>query len=84
MNDTEIEIEYSKDKDAKIGHKTADTSFWKSVLSAEKQLVRLKITVSAVFPSKQVLHIRNVKRMNLHTHWLIILKRFSLRIRVCL
>lgn len=28
MNDTEIELEYSKDKDAKIGHKTADTSFF--------------------------------------------------------
>lgn len=28
VNDTEIEIEYSKDKDAKIGHKTADTSFF--------------------------------------------------------
>ena len=28
MNDTEYEIEYSKDKDAKIGHKTADTSFF--------------------------------------------------------
>ena len=28
MNDTEIELEYSKDSDAKIGHKTADTSFF--------------------------------------------------------
>lgn len=28
MNDTEIELEYSKDRDAKIGHKTADTSFF--------------------------------------------------------
>ena len=28
MNDTEYEIEYSRDKDAKIGHKTADTSFF--------------------------------------------------------
>lgn len=28
VNDTEIEIEYSKDQDAKIGHKTADTSFF--------------------------------------------------------
>jgi len=28
MNDTEYEIEYSKDNDAKIGHKTADTSFF--------------------------------------------------------
>lgn len=27
INDTEYELEYSKDKDAKIGHKTADTSF---------------------------------------------------------
>lgn len=27
MLDTEIELEYSKDQDAKIGHKTADTSF---------------------------------------------------------
>ena len=28
INDTEIELEYSKDKDAKVGHKTADTSFF--------------------------------------------------------
>lgn len=28
MEGTEIELEYSKDKDAKIGHKTADTSFF--------------------------------------------------------
>lgn len=27
INDTEYELEYSKDKDAKIGHKTADTPF---------------------------------------------------------
>lgn len=28
MKDTEYEIEYPKDKDAKVGHKTADTSFF--------------------------------------------------------
>ena len=28
MSDTEYEIEYSKDKDAKVGHKSADTSFF--------------------------------------------------------
>ena len=28
MNDTEYEIEYSKDKNAKVGHKTTDTSFF--------------------------------------------------------
>ena len=28
MNDTEIELEYSKNQDAKVGHKTADTSFF--------------------------------------------------------
>lgn len=28
MDDTEYEMEYSKDKDAKIGHKTADTAFF--------------------------------------------------------
>lgn len=28
MQDTEYEIEYSKDQDARIGHKTADTSFF--------------------------------------------------------
>ncbi|MEG2380063.1 MAG: IS1182 family transposase [Bacilli bacterium] len=28
MLDTEYEIEYSKDQDAKVGHKTADTSFF--------------------------------------------------------
>ena len=28
INDTENEIEYSKDNEAKVGHKTADTSFF--------------------------------------------------------
>ena len=28
MEDTEIELEYSKDQDAKVGHKSADTSFF--------------------------------------------------------
>lgn len=28
MGDTETELEYSKDQDAKVGHKTADTSFF--------------------------------------------------------
>ena len=28
MNDTEIELEYSKDQDEKVGHKTANTSFF--------------------------------------------------------
>lgn len=28
INDTEIELEYSKDQDAKVGHKTANTSFF--------------------------------------------------------
>ncbi|MEG1059214.1 MAG: IS1182 family transposase [Clostridia bacterium] len=28
ITDTEVELEYSKDKDAKVGHKTADTSFF--------------------------------------------------------
>ena len=28
MKDTEIELEYSKDQDARVGHKTADTSFF--------------------------------------------------------
>lgn len=28
LEDTEVELEYSKDQDAKVGHKTADTSFF--------------------------------------------------------
>ena len=28
IEDTQIELEYSKDQDAKVGHKTADTSFF--------------------------------------------------------
>ena len=28
LDDTEVELEYSKDQDAKVGHKTADTSFF--------------------------------------------------------
>lgn len=28
LDDTEVELQYSKDQDAKVGHKTADTSFF--------------------------------------------------------
>lgn len=28
LDDTEVELEYSKDQDARVGHKTADTSFF--------------------------------------------------------
>ena len=39
MNDTEIELEYSKDQDAKVGHKTADTSF------LDTRLILLKLII---------------------------------------
>ena len=48
MNDTEIELEYSKDHDAKIGHKTADTSFFgyktHIAMTPERIITAAKIT----------------------------------------
>ena len=49
IEDTETELEYSKDRDAKVGHKTADTSFfgYKSHIMMSKE----RIITSAVITS---------------------------------
>lgn len=42
IEDTEIELEYSKDQDAKIGHKTADTEFFgfkTNIMMSEERII---------------------------------------------
>ena len=58
MNDTEYEIEYSKDKDAKVGHKTADTSFFgyktHIAMTPERIITAATITTGEKHDGKQL------------------------------
>lgn len=58
MEDTEVELEYSKDQDAKVGHKTADTSFfgYKShiAMTLERIITAAKITSGEKHNRKQL------------------------------
>ncbi len=58
MNDTKIELEYSKDKDAKIGHKTADTSFFgyktHLAMTPERIIIAATITTGEKHDGKQL------------------------------
>lgn len=58
MEDTEVELEYSKDQDAKVGHKTADTSFfgYKShiAITPERIITAAKITSGEKHDGKQL------------------------------
>ena len=58
MEDTEVELEYSKDQDAKVGHKTADTSFfgYKShiAMTPERIITAAKITSGEKHDGKQL------------------------------
>ena len=58
MEDTEVELEYSKDQDAKVGHKTADTSFfgYKShiAMTPERIITAAKITGGEKHDVKQL------------------------------
>ena len=49
MNDTEIELEYSKDQDAKVGHKTADTSFfgYKTHIAMTPERIITAVTITS-------------------------------------
>ena len=49
MEDTEIELEYSKDQDAKVGHKTADTSFfgYKTHIAMTPERIIIAATVTS-------------------------------------
>ncbi len=59
MNDTEVELEYSKDRDAKIGHKTADTSFFgyktHIAMTPERIITAAKITTGEKPDGKELI-----------------------------
>ena len=58
VEDTQIELEYSKDQDAKVGHKTADTSFfgYKTHIAQtpERIITAAKITTGEKHDGKQL------------------------------
>ena len=58
MMDTEYEIEYSKDQDAKVGHKTADTSFFgyktHIAMTPERIITAATITTGEKHDGKQL------------------------------
>lgn len=58
MEDTEIELEYSKDNDAKIGHKTADTAFFgyktHMMMSEERIITAALVTTGEKTDGKQL------------------------------
>lgn len=59
MMDTETELEYSKDQDAKIGHKTADTSFFgyktHIAMTPERIITAAKITTGEKHDGKELI-----------------------------
>lgn len=61
MNDTEIELEYSKDQDAKVGHKTADTSFFgyktHIAMTPERIITAATITTGEKHDGKELVHL---------------------------
>ena len=49
IEDTEIELEYSKDQDARVGHKTADTEFFgykTHLMMSEERIVTAAVTTT--------------------------------------
>ena len=61
MNDTEIELEYSKDQDAKIGHKAADTSFFgyktHIAMTPERIITAATITTGEKHDGKELINL---------------------------
>lgn len=61
MNDTEIELEYSKDQDAKVGHKTSDTSFFgyktHIAMTPERLITGAVITTGEKHDGKQLIEL---------------------------
>ena len=59
MMDTEYEIEYSKDQDAKVGHKTSDTSFFgyktHIAMTPERIITAATITTGEKHDGKQLI-----------------------------
>ncbi len=58
VEDTNIELEYSKDQDAKVGHKTADTSFFgyktHIMMSEERIITAATVTTGEKHDGKQL------------------------------
>jgi len=58
IEDTEIELEYSKDNEAKTGHKTADTSFFgyktHIMMSEERIITSAEITTGEKHDGKEL------------------------------
>ena len=61
MKDTEIELEYSKDQDAKVGHKTADTSFFgyktHIAMTPERIITAATITTGEKHDGKELINL---------------------------
>lgn len=61
MEDTEIELEYSKDQDARIGHKTADTSFFgyktHIAMTSERIITAATITTGEKHDGKELVNL---------------------------
>ena len=68
MNDTEIELEYSKDQDAKIGHKTADTSFFgyktHIAMTPERIITAATITTGEKHDGKELINLIEKSKKN--------------------
>ena len=68
MNDTEIELEYSKDQDAKIGHKTADTSFFgyktHMAMTPERIITAATITTGEKHDGKELINLIEQSKNN--------------------
>ncbi len=68
MMDTEYEIEYSKDKDAKVGHKTADTSFFgyktHIAMTPERIITAATVTTGEKHDGKQLQKLVEKSRAN--------------------
>jgi hypothetical protein len=68
MNDTEIELEYSKDQDAKIGHKTADTSFFgyktHMAMTPERIITAVTITTGEKHDGKELINLIEQSKNN--------------------
>ena len=68
MNDTEIELEYSKDQDAKIGHKAADTSFFgyktHIAMTQERIITAATITTGEKHDGKELINLIEKSKKN--------------------
>ena len=68
MNDTEIELEYSKDQDAKVGHKTADTSFFgyktHIAMTPERIITAATITSGEKHDGKELINLIEKSKKN--------------------